>query len=349
MASGLKPARIDAAPSWRLRELGGTSIFEVYRFFTPVVTPHHGSRRDRKDGEWMHGQQPSDVQQTEKRIIFVGLDQKPFTQALEEDYRNSVFAAATVAVMALVGFISLFWAYTRELKRLQAEVRRNDRLAALGNLAAGVAHEIRNPLSTIKVLATYLAKTMTPNGDNEETAKTMVGEIDRLNRVVSELLDFAHPTVPTFSQVDLNETIRRALRLADADIKSKNITARFMENPALHAVFLNPERFIQALLNLILNAVQSMDKGGDLTLSANTLPGKLFSVEISDTGRGMSKEVLADIFTPYFTTRASGTGLGLAIVQQIIEGHGGTITARSTLGKGSLFTITLPMRESSEE
>lgn len=231
-----------------------------------------------------------------------------------------------------------------EMKRLQKEVQRNERLTALGNLAAGVAHEIRNPLSSIKGLATFLAGKMQPGGREEEAARTMAVEVDRLNRVVSELLEFAKPSAVKLSEADINEVVSRALRLAGTDLASKNIRVDCTPAPALPRVFINPERLTQALLNLFLNAVQAMDAGGVLTVSVETRPGDEFAMVISDTGRGMDKETLASIFTPYFTTKGSGTGLGLAIVHEIVEGHGGTISVASTPGQGSTFTITLPLR-----
>lgn len=491
----LLPRSATARPAWRLRERDGGSIFEVYRLFSPFGEAHHSPNTARdccdfhavnslnqgarhgwsrwggmRGGRWGQGQQTTPtVPKTDNRIVFVGLDQEPFIEALAEDYRNSFLSAALVAAIALAGFVSLFWAHsyrnsrrqlkdtkalasevvsnlplglltsdpngkvgvvnevaltmlglnrhevigtrlrdvqgldwdsltkslilsgkvvemdtvlmlpgerqlpislsaaemrnedglflghlfimrdTAEMKRLQAQVRRNDRLTALGNLAAGVAHEIRNPLSTIKVLATYLAKTLAPGGNEEETAKSMIEEIDRLNRVVSELLDFARPGAVALSTTDLNEVVARALRLAEADLKSKNIQVRFNENPALCAVPMNQERFIQALLNLLLNAVQSMERNGKLTITAKVGVDDTYSLEIADTGEGMSEEVQAHIFTPYYTTKSSGTGLGLAIVHQIIEGHGGSVSVKSSPGSGSVFTITLPFQEHSKE
>jgi two-component system sensor histidine kinase HydH len=233
-----------------------------------------------------------------------------------------------------------------EVKRLQAEVQRNERLTALGNLAAGVAHEIRNPLSSIKGLATFLANRTHAAGAEEEAAKTMVLEVNRLNRVVSELLEFARPGMVKLGMADINEVITRALRLADTDIHSKDIRVNFVPDTSFPPVFINTERMTQALLNLILNAVQAMERGGELRVSVENRFDDEFAIVISDTGKGMDKNTLSSIFTPYFTTKPSGTGLGLAIVHQIIEGHGGRITVSSALGAGSVFSITLPLRKS---
>ena len=229
-----------------------------------------------------------------------------------------------------------------ELRRLQEQVRRNERLSALGNLAAGVAHEIRNPLGSIKGFATYLAGKV--QGQDREAARAMVQETDRLNRVVSELLEFARPGELKLRDEDLGAVVERALRLARADVASKGIAVEFTREGALPPIPLDPERMTQALLNLFLNAVQAMDGGGSLRISAAPDPAEgIVSLRIEDTGHGMPPEVLADIFNPYFTTKPSGTGLGLAIVHRIVEGHGAAIKVESSVGRGTVFTIELPM------
>jgi two-component system sensor histidine kinase HydH len=229
-----------------------------------------------------------------------------------------------------------------ELRRLQEQLRRNERLSALGNLAAGVAHEIRNPLSSIKGFATYLAGKV--QGQDREAARAMVQETDRLNRVVSELLEFARPGELKLQDEDLGGVVDRALRLARADVAGKGVAVEFRPGGMLPPIPLDPERMTQALLNLFLNAVQAMDQGGTLRISATPdREAGIVSLRIEDTGHGMPPEVLADIFNPYFTTKPSGTGLGLAIVHRIVEGHGAAIKVESAVGRGSVFTIELPM------
>lgn len=228
-----------------------------------------------------------------------------------------------------------------EIRRLQEQVRRNERLTALGNLAAGVAHEIRNPLSSIKGFATYLAGKV--QGQDQEAARAMIQETDRLNRVVSELLEFARPGEMKLRDEDLAQVVERALRLVRADVIAKGVAVSFELDGALPRVPLDPERFTQALLNLFLNAVQAMDQGGTLRISATAEPeAGGVALRIADTGHGMAKELVPDIFNPYFTTKSSGTGLGLAIVHRIIEAHGGEIKVESVVGQGTVFTLLLP-------
>lgn len=236
-----------------------------------------------------------------------------------------------------------------EVKRLQAEVQRNERLTALGNLAAGVAHEIRNPLSSIKGLASFLASKMTPGGAEEDAAKTMAFEVNRLNRVVSELLQFARPSAIALTSTDINDVITRALRLADSDISSRGITVRFKPDAEFPPVNINAERMTQALLNLFLNAVQAMEQGGILGVRMEKKDDGMFAIVVTDTGKGMDKKTLAAIFTPYFTTKGAGTGLGLPIVHQIVEGHAGKISVASTPGVGSVFTMLLPLHKGQEK
>ena len=229
-----------------------------------------------------------------------------------------------------------------ELRRLQEQVRRNERLSALGNLAAGVAHEIRNPLSSIKGFATYLAGKV--QGQDREAARAMVQETDRLNRVVSELLEFARPGEATLRDRDLGEVVDRALRLVRADVEAKGVTVDFVRDASLPPVPLDAERLTQALLNLFINAVQAMEPGGVLRIAtALDAEAGVVALRIEDTGSGMPPDVLKEIFNPYFTTKGTGTGLGLAVVHRIVEAHGADIKVESTVGRGSAFTILLPL------
>ncbi len=235
-----------------------------------------------------------------------------------------------------------------EVKRLRAEAQRHDRLAALGNLAAGVAHEIRNPLSTIKGVAVYLARRLAPGGREEEAARRMVDEVDRLDRVVSELLQFARPGAMPRSAGDVREVIRHALRLAEADLQAKGVRVAQDLPPEFPDVPIHAERLTQALLNLFLNAAQAMSPGGELRVALAPLPdGNFYAITVTDTGPGIAEAALSSIFTPYFTTRPSGTGLGLSIALQIVEGLGGRLHAANVggaPGQGAEFTLILPLR-----
>ena len=231
-----------------------------------------------------------------------------------------------------------------EVRRLQEEVRRKEKLAALGRLAGGVAHEIRNPLSSIKGLATYFGSKFAEESEDRKAANVMVREVDRLNRVVSELLELARPSELKLKHTDINALLAHSVRLVQQDAQAKNIEINLSTGNDVPLIQADADRLSQCLLNMYLNAIQSMDPGG--ILSVKSFPGEngTVKVEIGDTGKGISPNDLKRIFDPYFTTKPSGTGLGLAIVHKIIESHQGNIQVDSTLGKGSVFSIVLPIR-----
>jgi two-component system, NtrC family, sensor histidine kinase HydH len=229
-----------------------------------------------------------------------------------------------------------------EVRRLQEEIRRKEKLAALGNLAAGVAHEVRNPLSSIKALATYFGTKFADGSEDRESAGVMIREVDRLNRVISELLEFARPSELRLRPTEVNEVLRHSLRLIEPDAKAKKIEIRIFPAEGLPRVAIDPDRFTQALLNLYLNAIQAMDGGGVLSVSSSAGQDGEITIQVADTGGGIRAEDLEKIFDPYFTTKARGTGLGLPIVHKIVEAHGGGIRVTSVVGKGTAFTIVIP-------
>lgn len=235
-----------------------------------------------------------------------------------------------------------------EVRRLQEEVRRKEKLAALGNLAAGIAHEIRNPLSSIKGFATYFGTKFPEGSEDRESASVMIREVDRLNRVISELLEFARPSELRLRPTEVNELMRHALRLIEPDAKAKKIEIRFSPTEGLPRVAIDPDRFTQALLNLYLNAIQAMDDGGVLSVNSSVGQNGEVRIQVADTGAGIRAEDLDKIFDPYFTTKARGTGLGLPIVHKIIEAHGGDIRVKSVVKKGTAFTIFIPTQEAKE-
>ncbi len=231
-----------------------------------------------------------------------------------------------------------------EVRRLQEEVRRKEKLAALGSLAAGVAHEIRNPLSSIKGFAKYFEGHCAEGSEGRELAAVMAKEVDRLNRVITELLDFARPSDLKTRPTDINDLVEHSLRLIRQDAEGKNIRIEFHRDTRLPLVAIDPDRFTQALLNLYLNAIQAMEDGGRLSVKAAVDPRRGISIAVEDTGQGIPPESLGNIFNPYFTTKSSGAGLGLAIVQKVVEAHRGEIKVNSTPGRGTAFHILVPAR-----
>ncbi|MBN2178689.1 MAG: PAS domain S-box protein [Deltaproteobacteria bacterium] len=240
-----------------------------------------------------------------------------------------------------LGDVLLFRDLT-EIRKLRREVERSQRLASLGRLAAGIAHEIRNPLSSIKGFATYFRQRYNDVPEDQETAEIMVQEVDRLNRVIGELLEFARPMDMQLRKTAIRDLIQSSLKMVEAQAREKNIEIKTTIAPEIDTVLLDPDRMNQIFLNLYLNAIQAMDEGGVLTADLSRDGVKKIKIVISDTGKGIARKDLGKVFDPYYTTKPSGTGLGLAIVHRIVEAHQGEIKVESKEGKGTTVTIVLP-------
>ncbi|MCG8550945.1 MAG: ATP-binding protein, partial [Desulfobacterales bacterium] len=230
------------------------------------------------------------------------------------------------------------------IRALELEIKHKEKLAAVGILAAGVAHEVRNPLSSIKGYATYFSSLFDAQSDNKKAANIMAEEVDRVNRVISELLEFARPIKLKLRRIRIFELVDKALRLIKYEADPAGIKIISSVEPALPEVEVDKDRLTQVLLNMFINAIQAMPSGGTLTVNVKAVENRA-RFEISDTGNGISPQDQANIFNPYFTTKKSGTGLGLAIAFKIIETHGGTITIESLKNKGTTFVISIPLEQ----
>jgi two-component system sensor histidine kinase HydH len=240
----------------------------------------------------------------------------------------------------ILGVVILFRDIS-DLQALKGEIARTQHLAALGSLAAGVAHEIRNPLSSIKGFATYFKERYREIPADLETAEIMIGEVERLNRVIGQLLEFARPTTLNLEKGSLAALIEEVLKIIAGEMEEKGIALK-RELISLPAISFDRDKMKQVFLNLFLNALGAMDKGGVLTVKAQRVNEQRVRIEIIDTGTGIAREDLGRIFDPYFTTKPSGTGLGMAIVQKILTAHHGEINLESEPGKGTRAIITLP-------
>ena len=229
-----------------------------------------------------------------------------------------------------------------EVRHLQDEIRLKEKLAAIGGLAAGVAHEIRNPLSSIKGIASYYKSKFADGSEDKEMAGVMIAEVDRLNRVISELLEFAGPAKLNRKPSDMNELLKHSARLVEQEAAAQKIGMQLNLTSDSVIADVDPDRLTQCFLNLFLNGLQAMESGGLLSVSTSTGATGTVVIDIRDNGPGISAEDISKIFDPYFTTKANGTGLGLAIVLKIIEAHDGQIRVRSNTGQGTVFSITLP-------
>lgn len=241
------------------------------------------------------------------------------------------------------GHLILFRDMT-EVQALKREVETSRRLASLGRLAAGIAHEIRNPLSSIKGFATHFRERYGNAEEDRNAADIMIKEVDRLNRTISQLLEFARPVVLQRKRTPIKALIQHSLKMIEREASSKGIFTRADLPASQVEVEVDPDKIHQALLNLYLNALEAMEQEGTLSVSCSeeSSPARV-KISVNDTGTGIKGKDLGQIFDPYFTTKQTGSGLGLAIVHKIVEAHGGEILVHSEVGQGTTVTVLLPL------
>ena len=233
-------------------------------------------------------------------------------------------------------------AQTDAIAATRARLVQSEKLAALGQLAAAVAHEVRSPLAVIRSAAQGLAETT--SGDDEDARRAfafITAEVDRLGNVVNALLAFARPLQVSARPVDVHDLFDRALLLARDDLDGKGLRLRREEARDLPAVRADGDLICQVLLGLLANAADAAPRGGEVALAATTADGTV-ELAVADSGPGVPPELRARIFEPFFTTRTHGTGLGLAVARQIVEAHGGRIDVGDRTGGGARFTVRLP-------
>jgi PAS domain S-box len=235
------------------------------------------------------------------------------------------------------------------IKHLEEQMRRADRLAAVGSLAAGIAHEIRNPLGSIRGLVQLLQEDFKPEDQRAAYAQVIVKEVDRLNKVVEELLSFSRPEVSeleaAFEPVNINEVIDQTLLLASHNAATIHVEIKKQFADTLPFISADGKKLQQAFFNIIINAFSAMEGGGSLTITtAHRREQRLVQVVFTDTGYGIPPETVNKIFDPFFTSKKGGTGLGLTITHQIIASHQGKIDVKSELGEGTSFIISFPVK-----
>jgi len=236
----------------------------------------------------------------------------------------------------------------RKLAAAQEQLVHSEKLAAMGQLAAGVAHEINNPLGTVLIYAHLLRDQLEEDDPKRQDAETIAQETERCRKIVAGLLNFARQSKLNLSESDIRRLLEDTVREAEAQSPDHGVDVRYEIDADLPRIELDPDQIQQVFLNLIVNAIEAMTRGGTLTLGARTsTDGRTMQVTISDTGTGIAKEDLSRLFTPFFTTKpiGKGTGLGLAIAYGIIKMHRGGIEVHSEVGRGTTFTITLPMKQ----
>jgi len=301
------------------------------------------------------------------QLVKLDAQERPVEQELDCTLHGGQIVPLQVSAAALTdefgnmqGSILLFKDLS-EIASLRAEIERSQRLATVGRLAAGVAHEIRNPLSSIKGFATYFKERYRKVPEDQHIAGIMIQEVDRLNRVVGQLLEFARPVSISKREISLRAFMEDSLKLVERQASDSGVSIQTVLPDEEAVGRLDPDKMNQVLLNLYLNAIESMvgagagaganggaGKGKMRVSLSNDDAYKRIEIRVSDTGTGISERDLAHIFDPYFTTKSTGTGLGLAIAHNIIQGHGGEIHAESRVGAGTTFTIVLPGNAESE-
>jgi signal transduction histidine kinase len=227
----------------------------------------------------------------------------------------------------------------------QARMMQQEKLMSIGRLSAGVAHEINNPLTTILTSAMLIQEDLDPQDPIYAELDTISKETLRCRKIVKSLLDFARQSTPMKKDDNINEIIIESVYLTKKQAEFSNIKLKTILSEKLPPVMVDKDQIQQTLINLILNAVEATESGGTITVGTQYRPlDRMNIIKIDDTGRGIPKEHLDKIFDPFFTTRENGTGLGLSITHSIIEQHDGRIIVDSTPGRGTCFTIMLPVK-----
>lgn len=235
-----------------------------------------------------------------------------------------------------------------ENEELHAQTRRMEKLALAGQIAAGITHEIRNPLTVIQGYVQLLEQNC--EDGERDMYQLVLDEIKRTNQIINEFLRFSRPDTPKKVMTQLNDVIDTAVSLVYGEAVRKNIEVYFYPAYGLPQLCLDRDQFIQVLLNLFTNALQAMPDGGTLSVSVVWKEKeKNAIVNVNDSGQGMTSETLDKVFTPFFTTKEAGTGLGLAISQNIILAHQGVIEVESIVGQGTRVTICIPIPDTCEE
>lgn len=231
-----------------------------------------------------------------------------------------------------------------EIERLhRTQMSRAEHLATLGEMATGLAHEIRNPLAGIAGVIEIIGRDLPSTSPARAVVKDVRQEIARINHIVTDLLQTARPHPPKVRKSDLNITVEHAVMLGRQQALSKAIDITLSKDPRLPELEHDSDQIHQVLLNLLLNAIQAVDKDGTIAVNVEK-QGSNAVIEVSDNGRGIPSELLSNIFRPFFTTKGDGTGLGLSLARRIVEDHQGRIDVSSAIGAGSTFAVFLPIK-----
>jgi signal transduction histidine kinase len=267
---------------------------------------------------------------------------KAYVEELEEPFLGGTFINSSSPIFnssgEFIGTVHVARDIT-EIKKLQEKLVLSERMAALGEVAAKVAHDIRNPLVSVGGFARRLEKKL--DGNLKEYASIIVNETARLESILNEILSFVRGAKIEKEMVNMNDLVAEVTSLMKSEFDERHI-ALVKEFTMSHEIYADPHSIKEALINILTNAVQAIGSNGTLFVKTYTSDDSAV-VEVEDTGKGISDEILPFIFDPFFTTKGSGTGLGLTITHKIIENHNGRIEVESRVNRGSTFKVFLPL------
>ena len=311
------------------------------QIFSQIVDDGGGKR-------YLEVVKPVALDESNLGFLKIGLSLGSMELAWRNSLRAIVILGLAILGAGILGMAAIFHnqhLHLQEVKALEAEVLHRERLSALGNLAAAVAHEVRNPLNAISMGLQRLKMEFQPTEDRDQYSRLtelMLGESRRINSIVEQFLSLARPVELKTEPLPLPEILKELAALEERHARQSNVRIEIIAAPDLPPLKADPSHLTQVLLNLMLNGIQAMPQGGTLTLEAKRSNGNVL-IAVTDTGTGIAPEHQGRIFDPYFTTKVQGTGLGLAISRRLIEAHGGTIKVANQASDGCRFEISLPL------
>ncbi|MCC7212893.1 MAG: GAF domain-containing protein [Candidatus Brocadia sp.] len=268
-------------------------------------------------------------------------NRKPITE--EQVELLSIFATRVALAFANAETYRKLWEKNQQLKETRERLVRSERLAVIGNMAAYIAHEIRNPLVTIGGFARILMREYADHKKVKQHTEIITQEVSRLEKILANIMDFSKPIETVRTLIQINELLENTCYLMWPYLKSAHIQVSKKFDPSIPKIVVDQTQMKQVFLNLIKNAAESMTQGGKLTVESMT-EDEYIKIDFTDTGEGMTPEILQNLFTPFFTTKVDGTGVGLAVSQKIIDDHNGFIKIKSVPKEGTTFSISLPIK-----
>jgi PAS domain S-box-containing protein len=335
-----KDYRIIDANAGLLQKLGHTREEVIGRYCFEIT--HH---RDRPCSGEQHPCPLLETFETQKPSKTTHVHQ-------DKDHREIYYSISTYPLREndeVIGVIEISRDITGDIN-LQKVMMRQEKLASIGRLSAGVAHEINNPLTTILTSAMLIQEDLEADDPLRQELETISAEALRCRKIVTSLLDFARQKEPKKERKDINAIVRDTLSLINKQAAFKNVALEPHLSEHLPVVQVDKDQIQQVLINLAINAIEATEAGGRVAFATRFIPnGRVVEIAVSDTGSGISPDILDNIIDPFFTTKETGSGLGLAISHGILEQHGGTLDVMTQVGEGSCFVVRLPTEHSAED